>query len=360
MLGTTLLAAWLAASSIGAADPLPQSKIALPAPEPAVLRISTVVSTTDGKPLGASSAWPLKEPSTTIVLYAASGATLCMAASATPEPEPDYRYGWRIEIAPGNSKTFYFFNYNGASTNKVVAGTPVAFTITWTRMWDNGKPVVDAAKHTATVTLHPGEHIQLDYLIATERTPPPNLASFDASNFPGATSRELTSTQNLYAQLTGRVATSTPSCNAIGMGLEISLDPVKSSAISQTDVWLVHTLPSGQEESQHQVLRARPGDVTPYYFDDLTVATPQGAVTIKVHGDLKPSVGNDGQVHAKLAISRDCSADPAVNLRVRSAGMTYELPPAGTDVLSFNLPVPSDSPLAGHTFSVRVRSTLIR
>jgi hypothetical protein len=247
-------------------------------------------------------------------LYQYSGATLCLSSSATPEvlDEVGYggqvAYGWQVRITPLRKQA-----------DKLV------MRVEWQRMW-NGGVAAAGDHHDREFTLGNGATVMLDYLSAA----------------PGPSG-----------------------CDAIGMGLQIGLSERRddSAALStlQTDLWLVHRLPDGTETSQHQTIRARVGDTTPYYFDDVSIPAQNGPVAVTVSGQLAPTVA-DGHLSASLIIARDYSRSGTIGAPAVGGGSaTYAIEPKVGEVLSFDLPMRAASnPVAGHSLSLRVTTIQIR
>ncbi len=238
-----------------------------------------------------------------VTYYQYSRATLCLAGAAESADDgvpDDAGYGWKVRVTPLR-----------AQDNKLV------MRVEWQRMW-NGGSASAGVQHERELTLANGASVTLDYLSATN---------------------------------------SSTKCDAVGMGLQVGvLEHVDESvAVStlQTDVWLVNQFPDGTETSQHQMIRAKVGDATPYYFDDLHITTPQGDGTIRISGHISPVVVN-GQVSADLFIARKYLVNGAAAWYVNA---TDRIDPKVGEVLSFDLPMPQ---LAGHTLSLRVKTIQIR
>jgi len=298
MLGAILLA-WLGSTALAAAD---QQTAALDASQ---LRISTPTYSTDGAISGASSGgfagltWPL-------ILYAYSGGTLCESSSALSIEPNNAGYGWRIQITP-IVRVRFSMNADPDQHLNVVRRD---LKVEWRRLWNRGDKVTGDAGGSAVLTLKPGDHILLDYLGAAP----------------------------------------TEKCQAIGMGLEIGLAPAKPAGVIETDMWLVHRLPDGSEQTQHQVLRSRVGGGVEYFFDNVKIQGTGNDVPVEVFGKISPYAIEDGSVRLRFEITRK-------HLTSGSSGSDLAAKPG--EVLSFNLPLdPSDGALAGHRLSVRLKATV--
>src|ERR1051326_723764 len=218
MIGSTFFSALVAALSFGPA-------LQQPAGPDLMVRLSTPTYFADGKIMGASVGARLELNKPT-VLYPYSGRTLCASSSATTDLPNDAGYGWRVQIVP-------LRNADG-----------LVLQVDWQRLWDRGAKITNGQHGTAQVTLHTGNRIPFDYLSAGERAISANMAIE-------------------MKHVTG--------CDAIGMGLEISLPAIESPALVEANLWLVRTLANGREPSEHQTIRARPGTSVDFYFDDVKV-----------------------------------------------------------------------------------------
>lgn len=354
MFATSLLSALLVAASLGVIDP--QQAAAPPALDITQLKISTPTYGADGKIYGASASGFRGQPNQPLVLYAHSGKTLCASSSAQTDLPGDAGFGWRLEITSVKNTFHIAFDPQGR-VNPAATARALTFRVQWTLFWDHGEVLSGAGSHSAVVTLHPGEHILLDYLSASlDALGPLRQKALDDLNQAAMLRARQGGTPTPAAPQGGGAAL----CDAIGMGLELSLDPPKESRLVETDLWLVHHLPDGTEQSQHQVLRTRMAGSTDYFFDALkNVPTKNGSVAIT--GKVAPYTGADGKLHMKLDIAASYIVNPAPELKIQG-GSGYDTIMAPGEVLSFNLPVlgANNGSMNGHKFSLRIRTTEIK
>jgi hypothetical protein len=323
MFSASLLAALTAALSFFAGDQ--QS----PNPD-FMLRVSTPTYFADGQVLGATSAGFPLQMNQPIVLYAYSGRTLCLSHSARPGMPSDAGYGWRVQIVP-------IRNTDG-----------LVLQVEWQRMWDRGEmlgvTLGAATRGSALVTLHPGDHVLFAYLSAAEQ--PAAGAATDL-------------TQNA----------ATPACHAVGMGLEVGLQPIEGRALVEANLWLVRTLPDGTERSQRQTIRARLGTTVDYYFDDITFApTPEAAAragaapgerSVHTFGRISPIKIEDGKVRMDLMIAQEFNEGAPPSLATAGSS-TFPLTAGPDEVLSFQVPRVAVGAGLGERLAVRVQVRQIR
>jgi hypothetical protein len=266
------------------------------APPELDVRISTPTYFATGKVGGASaSGWNLAL-NTPLVAYAYSGGSLCESASAVPDLPSDAGFGWRIQITP--------LRQEGGLLAQV----------DWQRIWERGVKVDGGQKGRAQIMLQPGTPVMLDYLSAGDSQASAFLpaqiseakARLDFVQKSGQRPDDVKTLQNLMAALQRKLDAT---CQAIGMGLQISVESKKTPAIVETDLWLVYSRPDKPEQSQHQTLRVRAGDSAMYWFDDVAVLLPAA-----------PVAAPDGRTASQLAFWKSVLAE-----RLRQ-GMTADHP----------------------------------
>lgn len=190
--------------------------------------------------------------------------SLCdIATSGAAEPK-DARFGWRL-----TSHTI--------STN----ADDLVVSVDWQRIWDRGQKLTNGPSGTVQLTLHPGDRIPLDHI--------PNQAPNDA-------------------------------CKAVGMGLEVQLARTASPGAASSallpigaveggtkalaaDVWLVHTVPAGTQQVEHQTVQL-PGGGAPFSFAPMKVMTPQGEVTVELTGSFRRFVSPTGNEYLLVSMAR--------------------------------------------------------
>lgn len=299
------------------------------------VRISTSTYMPDGRVLTASASdWPLKlnEP---VVVYAAAGATMCEPKPATLLEPQGQAAGWRVEITPIRE---------GANELEVLVNVrPLGFAAKATK-----RPLAGMqAGPGATLTLHAGDRIVLDYLNGSNA---PGLFVFGNE---GSLYRQFWLTERARNNL----ATSRTSCAAVGMSLEIGLEPAKSEALVEAELWLVRPNKDGTERSDRQVLRLPVGQpASRYFFDEARLAgsTTGNDAFAKVSGELSAVSIENGKIRLHFNVMRkygkSAEADTASTYR--------DLVAAPGEVVAFQLPAAAAQ--AQPPLSIRLRANVLR
>jgi hypothetical protein len=259
------------------------------------LAVSTPTYHADINKTGASARYKDLVGGKPLVMYPYSGRNLCLSASSVPEEPDDAGYGWRVQIVPLRSDD----------------GGLVA-QVEWQRMWYRGERLPTGPKGSMQVTFRPGEPIVFDYLSSGERLVSSNMA---------AESRGV-----------GR-------CTAIGMGLEIGLETPVRSEVVEADLWLVRSLPNGNEQSQHQTIRLSPRAGADFYFDDVTLPMqffngPATSVTLRTSGRLTLVDVAGGTSQVDVRIGQDVLGD----LTRTGGSSTFRLKAGSGEVLAVQVP----------------------
>jgi hypothetical protein len=134
----------------------------------------------------------------------------------------------------------------------------------------------------------------------------------------------------------------------------VKMHPIDDASYD-AEVWLVHRLPQGQEETSKQTGHvSRDGRV--FEFPAMHVETDKGVIDVNVAGMLRPMTLDDGTVVLRAAIARVLGgAGNSTGSSVTAIPM-----PGPSDAVSFQTPlVPArfaaSDPLPGHQFSVMVK-----
>jgi hypothetical protein len=304
------------------------------------LRIGTSTYLPDGRVLTTSASdWPLaiNKP---VTAYAAVGKNMCEPKAATLEqpatmPVP----GWQVEFTPVRE-----------------AAGELEVRVQWRQLGLASKQTFNRMRFGATTTLklHAGDRIVVDYIASL---PGPGL-------FLDGYRVEL---KNATGSITPKTGANDPSlsywlanrridpgdCNAVGMSLDIGLEPAKTEAIVEAELWLVRPNRDGTELSERQVLRLPIGQpASRYYFDEarLTPAKPGGTYA-KVSGELGAFAVENGKIHFNFKVARRYEGSPSD----ADATSTYrDLVATPGEVVAFQLPTTA-APL-----SVRLRAQVLR
>jgi hypothetical protein len=235
------------------------------------------------------------------VVHLFSRRSICDPASSGASEPADAGFGWRV------SSTLV-----RATADEVVVG------IDWVRLWDRGRKITGGPSGTVQLTLHPGDRIPLDHI--------PNPLATEA-------------------------------CRAVGMGLEVRLarttaaPPVDAALLPigsveggakklDADLWLLHTMPAGAQQAQHQTVRV-PLDGAPFAFPAVTLATSQGEVTVAITGSFRRYRSPTGAEFLAVSMTRTITGGrtPPGGLN-GTTGTLVPLPPPG-EVVALELLSPS-------------------
>jgi hypothetical protein len=105
-------------------------------------------------------------------------------------------------------------------------------------------------------------------------------------------------------------------CNAVGMGLEVGLEPqVPTNQLADAELWLVRFLPNGIEETQRLLVRLQVGGAAaPFFFNAVTLkpltfwndSRPSTATEeiVLTSGELAVAPALDGKVLIKFSLTR--------------------------------------------------------
>ena len=304
-----------------------------PPQDPAwALQVTTPTYGTDGKITGASATYKPLVIGQPLQIYPHSGKSLCESSSPTRDLPPDAGNGWRLQVVPMSH-----------------SGGVLMLQVDWERMWERGAKV-SGPRGKALAALRLGDRIVFDYISVGERALSPNMATEARA-------------------VTGQ------GCDAIGMGLEIGLEPVERTELIEANLWLVRKLPDGTEQSQRQVIRARAGSTVEYFFEDVTMSgapivapgtTPAGAtreffffnMPVRTLGKLSLIEVVDGAVKLTLFIEQYLagpSTTPPPGVRITGGSTTFPITARPNEVLSFQVPKITDDRL-----SLRIQVKRIR
>lgn len=223
--------------------------------------------------------------------------SVCEPAATTAAEPTDAAFGWRI-------------------ASQIVSRTEkdVVVSLTWRRLWDEGRKTPNGPGSTVQLTLHQGDRIPLDHI-------------------PNAKPR--------------------PECRAVGLGLEVRLaqSPAASSTrarlfplgstpggakVLDAELWLLHTSPSDVQQVVHQTVRV-PTEGGRFAFAPTAVNSARGTASVEVSGVIDRYRTPNGEEWLQLSFTRRVRAEglPADGVP-QGTGAPVPLP-APTDVLAFEL-----------------------
>jgi len=301
--------------------------------------------------------------------------TICAAGRDSRTPPMEAAFGWEI-------------------TGKFLSRTPaeVIVQLDWRRAWEQGRPV-NAPSGSVNLALHPGERVSLDR-ITTTAVPGKcrgvgMTLSVEFSNGTSMVGAGVSAGGSPESGV-GRVGSATvnsglakPVDRAAEFGAymeewrargqadgprssaRLATEGMSASVVSDFDprtlqtttaeLWLVHRLPSGVEESEFRSVQTTPGDGA-FEFAPVSISVGAGAYAIAVKGFVQAQRLADGTENLDVGLLRSVTlVGPAPKvITAGAAGRKFATPQAG-EVISLELPPGGTPPLGGHQFSVRVR-----
>jgi hypothetical protein len=231
------------------------------------------------------------------VVHIFSRGSVCDTATAGAAEPGDATMGWRL-----------------AARTLQASAAEIVVSLDWRRVWDRGQRVTDGPGGTVQLTLHPGDRIALDHI--------PNPSPTDA-------------------------------CRAVGVGLEVRLArravPVPPDsrlvplaaveggvAALDADLWLVHKLPHGTEQAQHQRVRlAAQGGA--FGFAPVSVTTARGDTLVEIVGSIRRYREPGGREYLFVSIARQLTGSPMPAGGV-SGGTGAMIPLDPSEVISLEIP----------------------
>jgi hypothetical protein len=232
------------------------------------------------------------------VVYVFSRKTMCDTTSAGGAKPANGGFGWRVatQVASGP------------------AGATVV-SVDWQRVWDDGKPS-SVPSGNVQLTLHPGDRIPLDHI--------PNAHPTDA-------------------------------CRAVGLGLDIRLSRTAATAPTGSellplgateggskpvtaDLWLVHKLPAGTDQTMHQTVTVQ-STGGQFGFVPIRIATAQGDVSVEVQGAFKRYRAPNGTEFVELQLTRLIGMPGARPAVTETSGRSLFPLPEPAAVLAFEMPL---------------------
>jgi hypothetical protein len=162
--------------------------------------------------------------------------------------------------------------------------------------------------------------------------------------------------QNAATNSSGRSSVRVSGDSGGSVSVSSDLDP-RSLVTIGVEIWLVHRLPNGAEESQLRTVQTVPGDGS-FEFDAVPITLSDVSYTVEVKGLLQAQRTADGSENLDVGLIRRVTA-LGITPRIVALGGTgrFIATPRAGEVTSLELPAPSrgDVPLGGHQFSLRIR-----
>ena len=268
--------------------------------------------------------------------YVWTSATLCQVAASDSEPASVPAIGW---------------HFSGRVIERT--GDEFLVSIEWRRLWFNSVRLTDGANGVMQVRMRTDRRLELDVVgpiaasscgMAGARLEAAIVARprVTSGGTGGGSAGAGAIRRGGAGGATGGGSTTSPQNAVVVRSLP--------NASFLAELWLIHKLPDGAEESQRYATNLGEQGA-PFGFPPVSVRTDSGAVAVEVSGRITPVLIRDS-AGIQLSIGRSVG---------RSMGGSFtSLPlPAPGEVLSFELPSPSRSqdPLGDHRFSLRLRLT---
>ena len=274
-----------------------QSPAAAPPP---TLNARVIVATPVYQPNGTVSVetTPLLTGAPTSI-YAYSRSSMCESARAAAAEPRDAGFGWRVTTQTVST-----------------SATDVVVSVDWRRLWDRGSATRNGPSGTVQLTLHPGDRIPLDHIVNTSPT--------DACRAVG---------MGLEIRL-GRVV---PAAPPAGMILPLGAQEAGVTGALDAEVWLLHTLPSGVEQVQHQTIRLPAGGAA-FTFAPEKFTTTVGDVAVELTGSFRRYRAPTGGEFLLVSLSRIVNGASAPPAGITGTTSSLVALPGPSEVLSFEMP----------------------
>jgi hypothetical protein len=139
------------------------------------------------------------------------------------------------------------------------------------------------------------------------------------------------------------------------MSLEVGLEPAKTDALVEAELWLVRPNRDGTERSDRQVVRLPVGYLYRYFFDEARLGDGVGNASFaRVSGDLAIISAENGRIRFNFKVTRWYGASPDAD-----TSSTYrDLVAAPGEVLAFQLP--AEGGQKQPALSIRLRANVLK
>jgi hypothetical protein len=196
-----------------------------------------------------------------------------------------------------------------------------------------------------TLTLHAGDKVVLDYLPGA-----PESSFYRGYMLSGTESKS--GAFRYFSAVPGQSG----GCQAVGMTLEVGLEPAKTDALVEAELWLVRPNRDGTERSDRQVVQLPVGHLYRYFFDEARLAQPAAASSAfaRVSGDLAITSVENGRIRFNFKVTRWYGTSPDAD-----TSSTYrDLVAAPGEVLAFQLP--AEGGQKQPPLSIRLRANVLK
>src|SRR5688572_11071966 len=215
--------------------------------DPLELTLAAPVQLPNGRRVGAS----LRPAASAEPWLVYTRGNLCQSViSHGPVPE-DATEGWKVAMT---------------ERSRTAAPTPrIMVSVTWSRMWERGRPIANASGGSSELTLQRGDRIALDTIT---RASEPGICEG--------------TTKSLELQV-----------GMVTMGSPVPAGDSPLDGIVDVELWMVHKTPAGTETVEHQIVRLINGAIG-FGFRGAPIDTSAGQVAIELTGQLKAVRRDDG------------------------------------------------------------------
>ena len=258
--------------------------------------------------------------------YVWTNPSLCQVSASDNEPSSVPAIGWHF-------------------TGRVIERTGDDFlvAIEWRRLWFNSVRLADGPNGSMQVRMRPDRRLELDVV------GPIGASSCGMAGARLEAAIVVRPKVRLPLSLKAKVEMMNAALVArVAGGTQLVRSMPKASYLAE--LWLIHRLPDGVEESQKYAANVGENGV-PFLFPTVTVPAEGGPVAVDVSGRIRPVFVNE-VASLQLSIGRSVG-------RSMGGSVTNLALPAPGEVISFELPSPSrgQDPLGDHRFSLRLRLT---
>lgn len=263
---------------------------------------------------GASAAYDT-EPSLDSRVF--TSGTLCQVGAGYRQAPAWAIHGWR---------------FSGRLLTKTAEEAVVE--LTWQRLLDSGHDA-RSPENAVRLTLRAGERVTLDSAAASAASPCSLHAFFEARYTPRLSSPAAGS----HARGVDGTGVGGSTVRAAAAGL-LAEETRRGGSRMHVDLWLVHTLPDGKEETIHERVQAA-DEGTDFGFAPITLVTSRGPVVVQIGGSFGIAQGQLTFVTTRTVKYRFHSAHGGES-ETQGTGRTVTAMPTADEVLAFELPpIPS-------------------
>ena len=268
-----------------------QERVMAGATDPLELTLAAPVQLPNGRRVGAT----MRPAASAEAWLVYTRGNLCQSViTHGPMPE-DATEGWKVTVT---------------ERSRTTAPTPrVMVSVTWSRMWERGRPIANASGGSSELTLQRGDRIALDTI--TRASEPGVCAG---------------TTKSLELQV-----------GVVTMGSPVPAGDSPLDGVVDVELWMVHKTPGGTETVEHQIVRLINGAIG-FGFRGAPIDTSAGQVAIELTGQLKAVRRDDGSRGLWASLTRGVTRLATGTTSIAGPTTTTAAWLAPGDVVELNLP----------------------